>query len=282
MTDVIDESTENKRELNPADLENQGRRKAVKTIIGGVTAFTAYHALPVKWNSPIIEQIFLPAHAATSGSSLHDPCAVEIRGGDDKSADVMVKVTGFVTPPVANLPVLVTATADGGTNQKVDANTRTSATGTFEVYITVGGGPGITGVNVTTTVTGADGVANCVVRTIAPSSSTIGCSESSLLGDWSARGTNTSNYPVTYFTLVSGGIATNVRDGNNDPNPNGSWSLNGNTLTLIFPWFDPALGNGTNTYVLTLNSNCSHSGTGTVTINVGALTESMGAAAPTY
>lgn len=48
-------------------LESSSRRKAVKTIVGGVTAFAAYNALPAKWGTPLIEQVFLPAHAATSG-----------------------------------------------------------------------------------------------------------------------------------------------------------------------------------------------------------------------
>lgn len=48
-------------------LESAGRRKAVKTIVGGVTALAAFHVLPAKWGTPVIEQVFLPAHAATSG-----------------------------------------------------------------------------------------------------------------------------------------------------------------------------------------------------------------------
>ena len=52
-----------------ANIENAGRRKAVKTIVGGVTAIAAYNILPSKWGTPIIEQVFLPAHAATSGGT---------------------------------------------------------------------------------------------------------------------------------------------------------------------------------------------------------------------
>lgn len=43
------------------------RRKAVKTIAGGITAFATYQYLPAKWETPIIESIFIPAHAQTSG-----------------------------------------------------------------------------------------------------------------------------------------------------------------------------------------------------------------------
>jgi|GEM_PF-4281691 len=48
-------------------LENAGRRKAVKTIVGGVTAVAAYNLLPARWGVPVIESVFLPAHAQTSG-----------------------------------------------------------------------------------------------------------------------------------------------------------------------------------------------------------------------
>ena len=46
------------------------RRKAVKTIAGGITALAAYHTLPAKWEKPILESIFLPAHAQTSGNGI--------------------------------------------------------------------------------------------------------------------------------------------------------------------------------------------------------------------
>ncbi len=50
-------------------LEDKGRRKALKTIVGGVTAIAAYNLLPAKWNVPYVESVFLPAHAATSGTT---------------------------------------------------------------------------------------------------------------------------------------------------------------------------------------------------------------------
>ncbi len=49
------------------EIVSKGRRKAVKTIVGGVTALAAYNVLPAKWGVPVVEQILLPAHAATSG-----------------------------------------------------------------------------------------------------------------------------------------------------------------------------------------------------------------------
>lgn len=138
-----------------------GRRKAMHKIAVGVGVLAGYSILPEQWTKPIIGRIVLPAHAGTSGSTLHDPCAVEQRGGDSTTETVIIKVTGFVTPPAANLPVVVTATASGGENMQVEGKTATNPDGAFEVFVTIGGGPGINDVAVTTSVAGADGVANC-------------------------------------------------------------------------------------------------------------------------
>ncbi len=85
---------------NAITLENAGRRKAVKTLIGGATAIAAYNLLPTKWGTPIIEQIFLPAHAATSGC-LITGLSASIKSGDSSSSTVVVNVTGQVTCPGA-------------------------------------------------------------------------------------------------------------------------------------------------------------------------------------
>lgn len=69
-------------------LENESRRKAVKTIVGGVTVLAAYNVMPAKWGTPIAEQIFLPAHAATSGSTLHDPCNVNFKNSTTNTMTV--------------------------------------------------------------------------------------------------------------------------------------------------------------------------------------------------
>lgn len=61
---------EQKEDLIENCTSNQaGRRKAIKLIATGVTAIAAYNILPTTWNKPIIEQVFLPAHAATSGET---------------------------------------------------------------------------------------------------------------------------------------------------------------------------------------------------------------------
>jgi hypothetical protein len=59
------------------ELESVGRRKVVKKIVGGVTALAAYNLLPVRWGKPIIEQVFLPAHAQTSGEVVEEAPAPE-------------------------------------------------------------------------------------------------------------------------------------------------------------------------------------------------------------
>lgn len=88
--------------------KNISRRKAVKTIVGGVSALAAYHTLPVNWSKPIIEQVFLPAHAQTSGSMPDVPvdpgisysvsCSGTPACGSTVAVDEIVNVTATVTP----------------------------------------------------------------------------------------------------------------------------------------------------------------------------------------
>lgn len=67
----------------PTNSPKVSRRKAVKTIAGGVSAIAAYHVLPSKWSTPIIEQVFLPAHAVTSGGTHVDPSIPVTEGHPD-------------------------------------------------------------------------------------------------------------------------------------------------------------------------------------------------------
>jgi hypothetical protein len=69
MVEKIDKKNEVLKE-DITTLKNAGRRKAVKTLVGGLTVITAYHTLPVNWSKPVIEQVFLPAHAETSGGTI--------------------------------------------------------------------------------------------------------------------------------------------------------------------------------------------------------------------
>ena len=145
------------------DAVDSGRRRAIQKIAVSVGVLAGCSMLPDKWTQPIIGQILLPAHAATSGSVLNDPCQVTLQAGTTATESVTVRVTGFVTPPAANLPTLVTATAVGGSNAQVQTQVATAEDGTFGATLTIGGGPGITSVNVVTTVTGAQGTAQCSV-----------------------------------------------------------------------------------------------------------------------
>ncbi len=154
--------TDQKLKSDKKDLENKGRRKAIKKIAAGVGAVATYNVLPKQWTRPIVDQIVMPAHAATSGTSLHDPCTITVVSGDQSTATVTIQVNGYVTPPTANLPTSIVAAGS------VTVNTTTAADGTFLGTVTVSGGPGITSVAVVTTVTGADGSANCSVNIPAP------------------------------------------------------------------------------------------------------------------
>jgi len=152
------------------ELENAGRRKAVKTIVGGVTAVAAYNMLPAKWGTPIIESVFLPAHAVTSGvagtvASISDPCSVSITKGD-QSTTVHFLIEGFVTPPVSGLPVNLTITTIGGPAAGVATYASsltglvTDADGKFSQEFGMWDA-GTQRLEVTTTVEGAAGSASC-------------------------------------------------------------------------------------------------------------------------
>ena len=148
--------------MNNSLPENKSRRKAVKTIVGGLTALVTYNVLPVKWNKPVVESIFLPAHAATSGTSLHDPCSLSLISGSRNTNTVVIQVNGYVVPATANLPTTVVA-MPVGTGNTVTETTKTLSDGTFTVTLTITGGPSISRINVTTTVMGAAGSATCAL-----------------------------------------------------------------------------------------------------------------------
>lgn len=145
------------------DPQNKSRRTALRNLLVGAGALTAYKVLPSTWTQPIVDQIVLPAHAGTSGITLNDPCSVMVTSGTTGTASVTVRVDGFVTPATANLATTIVATPTGG-GGPVTVNTTTAADGTFGALITVTGGPGITLVSVVTTVTGASGSASCSAK----------------------------------------------------------------------------------------------------------------------
>jgi hypothetical protein len=144
------------------DPNDSSRRQAVKTIVGGVSTVAAYHLMPAKWSTPLIEAIMLPVHAAASGLTLSDPCSVAVLSGTTASAEITIRIDGFVTPPVGALDTVIEIIPQG-TGNPVRLETVTADDGTFSEQIVVTGGPGITGLAVTTSVQGATGAANCSI-----------------------------------------------------------------------------------------------------------------------
>ena len=167
-------TTETQRDASDGKAVDQGRRSAMRKIAISVGVLAGVSVLPEHWTRPIIGQIVVPAHAGTSGVSLFDPCSVAITFGDSSTSSVTVEINGYVTPPTANLQVTIIAAAvggSGGPGSTKGGSVTTNASGAFTANLSVGGGGGITAVNVTTSVAGASGVANCTVYT--GSSSTI-------------------------------------------------------------------------------------------------------------
>ena len=192
-------------EIQKADPQNCSRRKAVKTIAGGVGALAAYHVLPVNWSRPIVEQIFLPAHAAVSGITLSDPCTVELVRGDQATSIDVIRVSGFVTPPVGGLEVAIAAVANGGSGDNETAYTSTAPDGTYSVEITMRGGPGITGVGVHTGITGVRNEAYCSIG-VPPANTT-------------NPPTTTGAPTLTVAVSTAGGCGSNFSFVPNNPNP---------------------------------------------------------------
>ena len=155
--------TQSEPSLNPS------RRKAVKTLIAGAGALAAYNTFPTNWSKPLIEVVFLPAHAATSGPSLHDPsdlndpCELTWVSGYQDSNTVVIEVNGYVTPRTGDLPTTIVATGNPDATATSTVTTTTAADGTFSAQITLQTATGLGSVAVTTTVDGADGSANCSV-----------------------------------------------------------------------------------------------------------------------
>jgi len=131
------------KKSNDVAIENLTRRKVVKSLAAGAGALAAYHTLPVNWSTPIIEQVFLPAHAQTSG---------EVEGAGPISCRVeylrtfegryYVQITATVNPPVAGVllyaRLVETATTDGDTEvfegtETSDGPIVTDANGIFSV-----------------------------------------------------------------------------------------------------------------------------------------------------
>lgn len=79
-----------KQQAKEPAVNGINRRVMVKDLVGAITAISAYHLLPTKWNKPIIEQVFLPAHAATSGPSTYFTSS----GGSNSWVSVTINTDG--------------------------------------------------------------------------------------------------------------------------------------------------------------------------------------------
>lgn len=242
-------------------LENQERRKLCKTIVGGVTAVTAYHYLPARWTAPLIESIVLPAHAATSGTALFDPCTVIRMAGTQSTDSVRVRVNGYVTPAVGGLSTEIVATPTGA-GSPVIVYTTTLDDGTFTADINITGGPGITEVAVQTTVDGASGSATCSVTIPASTTSSgpaytiencnfepaAGSSDSILISNITGHitvtnGTLPSSVILTLTTTTIAATTTEVLSGTATIDASGNFTMpaTGRPLPLLLTDFPTSL-----------------------------------------
>ncbi len=131
--------TVDSEKLNDAAAENAGRRKIIKNIVGGVTTLAAYNLLPAKWGVPLVESVILPAHAATSGTSMHDPCSITwtefIDIGDLANASMRFQVTGYVSPPTGGVSIHIVVTPENSAGPSVAVDTTTQSDGTYSAYV---------------------------------------------------------------------------------------------------------------------------------------------------
>ncbi len=137
------EKDKTKLENDESTEINSGRRRATKTIVGGVGAVAAYHLFPTKWTTPFLEQIVLPAHAQVSAAvTINSPCALSVESGGSNTATVQLLVSAYITPAVSGLSVTITVTAyRSGTPDAnpIIVNTTTAADGTFGSIVTING-----------------------------------------------------------------------------------------------------------------------------------------------
>jgi hypothetical protein len=141
-------------------LTDKSRRRAVKILVSGVGGLAAYQALPSNWTTPLIEQVFLPAHAATSARILSDPCTLTWLEGYQDDTSVTIRVDGFVTPPTANVQVQIEAYGTPESSKAIETVV-TDSEGIFSATLTLTTTTGIGAVHVVTTASGAVGQAMC-------------------------------------------------------------------------------------------------------------------------
>jgi len=80
------------RENSGANMpDSQGRRRAMKKIAAGVGVLAGCSVIPEQWVRPVVGQISLPAHAATSGEVLVE----------EETTDPAAEVQADATEPTA-------------------------------------------------------------------------------------------------------------------------------------------------------------------------------------
>ncbi|MFT5697441.1 MAG: hypothetical protein ACI8ZB_000289 [Desulforhopalus sp.] len=83
-------------------VQDADRRKAMKTLVGGVTTIAAYNLLPSKWGTPYVESVFLPAHAATSGSLTDLTGAWSFSDNESNSGTITFNTSGTWTSSISD------------------------------------------------------------------------------------------------------------------------------------------------------------------------------------
>lgn len=121
-----DQKEQQQHSTQTNELQNPSRRKIVKTLVIGAGTLAAYHTLPTNWSKPIVEQIFLPAHAATSGAGSTSQCSiteVSLNGSIHR-----LLVFGYISPPKAGENVRVDAIGHQISGGVVDGGHATTVT----------------------------------------------------------------------------------------------------------------------------------------------------------
>ena len=149
------------REMENRDSQvDKSRRKALKKIAVGAGFLAGCAVLPEKWITPVIGQIVLPAHAATSGLVLTQ-CTMNISSGNQGSGTITYGLTGAVTPPTAGVPIHIAITSIGGGADFTNFDMVTDGTGTYSFGSSFINGPGYTSVTAVVTSTVAAGTTTC-------------------------------------------------------------------------------------------------------------------------
>jgi len=122
---------------NNSDETLDSRRRSVKKILGAGGLLAGAHLASGQWVKPVVNSVVLPAHAQTSqlgADSLEDPCSISVVCSE---RDVLeITVSGFVTPPTADVTVNLDIEVALGSNSSFEpvedfASTTTDGNGEY-------------------------------------------------------------------------------------------------------------------------------------------------------